>query len=249
MNKAFFHLMCLSALALTLAGCALDEIVYPEGSSDVAATYLELDKLSESPVTLSSIGGTYTLKVCCRQKWTLTTSSTWCSTSTKQGLMYTQVPISFQDNPKDTEREALFTFTENETGNVHVLSIIQEAAETKLATNESEFAFGLAGGTKSFELITNSTDWKAEIRGSQGSDASWLTLSRLSGDASVKLDLTAGMNKTGATRSADIILTAGDKTVIVKVTQDAVFATPAISLISDNEFRIEWDDILGVGGY
>lgn len=250
---------------LFAAGCAMDEIVYPEADPETAGTYMTLGEATENPLTFDSVGGTYILKVVSEEKWTLTSNEEWCSPTTTEGFKYTQVSISFSDNPRNIERSAQLTFTLNETSETFTVNVTQEAAESSLFTDPEEFSFSIAGGDEEITVTSNAVSWTMEITGEDGTSAvDWCTAStetgtgsgtsEIDGSENAVIALHVEGNNSGSVRSAKAVFTVhenGSDVVLaeVQITQQGEFSAPELSLDSSYDFILSWDDIVGVDRY
>lgn len=261
MRRSLIYLNAILSI-VAVHGCAMDEIVYPEGYGDgygnsnleVAGTYLSLDELKDNPVEVESLAGTYVLKIVSKDKWSLTSSEAWCTPDTKNGFKYTQISLSYVDNPWNDERSAKLQFTLEESGDSFVLDVKQTAAETSIAVNYDNLTFGLPGGETPVTLTTNAKEWQYSVKGADEDNVTdWLSCDLgegiTSGNGSKKIKIKAKGNNTGNERNAVIVFTAEDKTVELPVSQLGHFEAPEIVLHSDKDFSLTWNDIPGVDGY
>ncbi len=79
MKNKYSKLVVTVLTAVCFMGCQEDGIIYPEANAEVAATYLNLDELSQSTIQVQGVEGSHILKVKSDEKWTLSSSQAWCS--------------------------------------------------------------------------------------------------------------------------------------------------------------------------
>ncbi|MGN0187938.1 MAG: BACON domain-containing protein [Candidatus Cryptobacteroides sp.] len=259
MRRSLIYLSAILGLA-AVHSCAMDDIVYPDGYGDgygnseteAAGAYLSLEELKDNPVEVSSLAGTYVLKVVSHDKWSLTSSEAWCTPDIKNGFKYSQVSLAFVDNPWNTGRTAKMQFTLEETGDSFVLNVTQKAADTSLSVNYDKLEFGLPGGETSIVLSSNAVEWNYTVTGENGT-VDWISNDLgegvTSGKGTKKISIKAKGNTTGAQRNATIVFTANDKTVKVPVSQSGEFESPVVELLDEKEFALNWKNIVGVDGY
>ena len=147
MKNKYRKLAVIMLTAVCFAGCQQEDIVYPEPDAKVAETYLTLNELTQSPLQVPGPEGTYILKVISDDKWTLSSSQAWCSVSETEGFKYSQVPVSYSENPWNEPRTAELTFLINESQEIKIVTVEQEASETSLAADSKELQYNIGGGT------------------------------------------------------------------------------------------------------
>ena len=109
---------------------------------------------------------------------------------------------------------------------INVKSLEFKEAEPELTTNNSSLNFVAAGGSSSFSFNTNK-NWTIT------SDQSWLTLGQTSGEPSkdaISVNATCAENTAYTSRTANITISAGGLTQIIKVTQEAAIKTITLSV-------------------
>ena len=261
--KAIYLFLAVSSLSIT--GCTVDDIVYPEGDPEVAGTYLSLEEVDGTSIDFDSIGSTYVMKIQSPDKWTLASADEWCTPATTEGFKYTQVSLSYSDNPNNRERSTRLTFTVTETGETYSVDVIQAAAESSLYTDLNEISFSIANGTEEVAITTNSVAWKMDIVGTDGSDIDWCTASgdevsgsgttSVSGSGSTVVTLSVTGNSSGSSRTANLEFTVtepdgSDNLILtVPVSQFGEFTAPVITLEADYDFILSWEDIVGLDRY
>ena len=145
MKNKYRKLAVIMLTAVCFAGCQQEDIVYPEPDAKVAETYLTLNELTQSPLQVPGPEGTYILKVISDDKWTLSSSQAWCSVSETEGFKYSQVPVSYSENPWNEPRTAELTFLINESQEIKIVTVEQEASETSLAADSKELQYNIGG--------------------------------------------------------------------------------------------------------
>ena len=254
-----------AACGLYMTGCTVDDIVYPEGDPEVAETYLSLEEVDGTSIDFGSMGSTYVMKIQSPDKWSLSSADEWCTPATAEGFKYTQVSISYSDNPNNRERSTRLTFTLNETGETYSVDVIQAAAESELFTDLNEVSFSIAGGTEDLVITSNSVAWKMDIVGTDGSSIDWCTVSgdevsgsgtvSVNGSGSTEVTLSVSGNNSGSVRNANVVFTVtepdgSENTILtVPVSQFGEFTAPVITLDSEYDFRLSWEDIVGLDRY
>ncbi|WP_373171641.1 BACON domain-containing protein [Bacteroides thetaiotaomicron] len=163
MKNKYRKLAVIMLTAVCFAGCQQEDIVYPEPDAKVAETYLTLNELTQSPLQVPGPEGTYILKVISDDKWTLSSSQAWCSVSETEGFKYSQVPVSYSENPWNEPRTAELTFLINESQEIKIVTVEQEASETSLAADSKELQYNIGGGEKDITLQTNAVEWNVEV--------------------------------------------------------------------------------------
>ena len=109
---------------------------------------------------------------------------------------------------------------------ISVKSLEFKEAEPELTVNSSDMTFVADGGTKEFTFNTNK-NWTIT------SDQSWLTLDKTSGEPSkdaISVKATCAENTAYTSRTANITISAGDLTQIIKVTQAAAVKVISLSV-------------------
>jgi hypothetical protein len=231
--------------------CQQDDIVYPEMDMNVAATYLNLNELTQpAVVVVEGTEGSHVLKVMSNEKWTLSSSQSWCSISEKEGFKYSQIPVSFSENPWNESRMAELTFLINETQEEKKVIVEQKAAEISLIADVTSLRYSIGGGGKDVVLRTNAEAWQVEIIDeSTNLPATWCTVTPVSGRGKDTLSVIAQSNATGVLRKANMVFTAVDMRLTIPIIQAETLEPPAITLEANDAFLLSWDEIIGVDGY
>lgn len=250
MKNKYHKLVAVILAAMCFAGCQQEDIVYPESDAKVAETYLTLEQLTQSPVIVQGTEGTYIMKVISDDKWTLTSSQAWCSVSETEGFKYSQVSISFSENPWNESRTAELAFVIEESQEVKVVTVEQEASETSLAVDSKELQYNIGGGEKSIILQTNAVEWNVEIVDETTHvPVQWCSVTPTTGKGTTTLKVTAESNKTEILRKASLVFTAVDKSLSIPIVQADQLEAPVIALDDYDDFLLSWNEIIGVDGY
>ena len=109
---------------------------------------------------------------------------------------------------------------------ISVKSLEFKEADPELTVNSSDMTFVAAGGTREFTFNTNK-NWTIT------SDQSWLTLDKTSGEPTkdaISVKATCAENTAYTSRTANITISAGDLTQIIKVTQAAAVKVISLSV-------------------
>ncbi|MBB4034407.1 hypothetical protein GGR21_000292 [Dysgonomonas hofstadii] len=250
MKNKYSKLVVTVLTAVCFMGCQEDGIIYPEANAEVAATYLNLDELSQSTIQVQGVEGSHILKVKSDEKWTLSSSQAWCSPSDTEGFKYSQISLSFSENSWNEPRTAILTFVINETQEEKKVTVEQEASETTFATDVPELQYNIGGGEKSIELQTNAVEWEVEIIDeATNAPATWCSVTPATGKGKTTLKITAGSNATNVLRKAKLVFTAADKSLSVPIIQVEKLDAPVVNLEDNDAFLLSWDEITGVDGY
>ena len=250
MKNKYRKLAVIMLTAVCFAGCQQEDIVYPAPDAKVAETYLTLNELTQSPVVVQGAEGTYILKVISDEKWTLSSSQAWCSVSETEGFKYSQVPILYSENPWNEPRTAELTFLINESQEMKVVTVEQEASETSLAADSKELQYNIGGGEKDITLQTNAVEWSVEvIDETTHTPITWCSVTPATGKGTTALKVTAESNTTEVIRKASLVFTAAGKNLSIPVVQADKLEAPVITLDDYNDFLLSWSEITGVDGY
>lgn len=250
MKNKYRKLAVIMLTAVCFAGCQQEDIVYPEPDAKVAETYLTLNELTQSPLQVPGPEGTYILKVISDDKWTLSSSQAWCSVSETEGFKYSQVPVSYSENPWNEPRTAELTFLINESQEIKIVTVEQEASETSLAADSKELQYNIGGGEKDITLQTNAVEWNVEVVDeTTHTPVTWCTVTPVTGKGAATLKVTTESNTTEVVRKASLVFTAADKSLSIPVIQADKLEAPVITLDDHNDFLLSWNEITGVDGY
>jgi len=200
-------------------------------------------KVSPQSLSFEAEGGSQSISLTANYAWTAESDASWLTLSPASGEASDDaqsISVKADANEAYTSRSATITFTLSDGQTKATVSVSQAAAEEpKVSVTPSSVSFEYGGGSQSVSLSANYA-WTAE------SDASWLTLSPSSGEASdnaQSVNLVAEANTTTSSRTATVTFTLSDGSTkaTVSVTQQAVGSytvTEAVSLADDTDLSI-----------
>ena len=231
----FFSSMALMVIVLfcTLSSCSKDD----SNDGRTPATPVQNNTLTASPssLTFDAKGGSKTVAINGNTSWTVTSSETWVTPSTTQGVNNGSVTLTVTENTAATARTAQITIRYGQDGKV-IVPINQEAGQASFAIDQATLSIDANGGTAKIS-VTSNVDWKASV------DVTWLTLSTdLSGNSfDGSVNITASANPTTTTREAEITFTYGQEKKTCKVSQSGI--TPKLVVTPTDRQVID-----GIGG-
>lgn len=250
MKNKYRKLAVILLATICFMGCQQDDIIYPEQNAEVAATYLDLNELIKSTITVEGAEGSHILKVQSDQKWTLSSSQAWCTASEKEGFKYSIIPISFSENPWNEPRTNLLTFVINETKEEKTVTVVQKASETYFSADVTDLPYSIGGGEKSITLLTNAVEWEAQIVDEETkTPITWSSVTPTTGKGKATLTITVQSNTSGSMRKATLVITDGDKSLNIPIVQAEKLDAPIVTLEDNDAFLLSWDEITGVEYY
>lgn len=122
------------------------------------------------------------------------------------------ITFDVSKNPDYKERTLTMTVSGVDVKPITVVIIQEKATLLKVSPTSRSFSHEKAGGSLS---VTANVKWQAT------SSASWITLTRASGNGNGIITFTVSKNTTGKKRVGTITVTGGGKTVTVTITQNA----------------------------
>lgn len=165
--------------------------------------------------------GITTFEVISNIDWTVTEAFDWIEVSPASGSGNETLTVNYEENTSLIPRVASFTVTGDGVPDV-VLTVTQAGADPVLVVTPSNRNVGIAAGTTSFSIISN-TSWDVS------ESAAWLSVDPLSGSGNATLEVTFQQNNNGSVRVGEItISTTGKLAVVVTVTQEG--QTPELSV-------------------
>lgn len=205
-------LKALAAVASGLMVLACNKTVEVELSlSDKAANF-------EANGTLEK-----TVKVTCNSTWKASCAEAWVSVSPTSGEGDGDLKITVQENTGFTDRTAEVKVTagdKNATVKVTQLALVP----TLQATPDTKDPLAAEGGTIQV-TVTSNAPWSVTIP----SEAGWITASKTSGEGDGAFTLAVAENPNLQDRSADIKVTAQDKSVTFTVKQHSLVPSLAVT--------------------
>ena len=200
MKKTANLLVCAFLAMISLASCRNEEV---PGYS-----------ISVDPAELSFgyEGGEETVSVTSTADWELSGDSFWCHASSYSGKGDAEVIFTADPN-EDAEagRSATFTFVSGD--RKATLTVTQVKTEYSVSIEPTELKFNAEGGKQTAE-VTSSHKWTLT------NDSDWITTSADEGESGSLVEISADHNTSADIKSGEIIFTCGDKTAVLKVSQE-----------------------------
>ena len=172
--------------------------------------------LSDNSITLSHQGESKYVTVTINQSWKATCSASWITLKDAEGRNSGKITISADVNTSEDSRSATLIISYGSKS--EYVSITQKGVPVNLSISPDDFSIHRNGGEQTLR-ITSDTYWTVST------DATWLSLSKYSGDGNGEVVVTAPANE-GNARSAIITFTHNKTKVEVKVSQDAKLYVP-----------------------
>lgn len=145
-------------------------------------------------------------------EWELTTDCDWIQTSASKGNNGTSVKITASFNNTSEQRTGAIVFTcGNKTAE---LKLTQAANDFSILIEPTEIKFGAEGGKQAIK-VTSSHKWALT------NDNDWITTSINEGESGSSVEISVGYSTSAETKSVEILFTCGDKTAVLKVTQES----------------------------
>ena len=163
-------------------------------------------------ITFAANGEEKEVTVSSSDEWELTTDCDWIQTSASKGYNGTSVKITASFNNTSEQRTGAIIFTcGNKTSE---LQLTQEANNFSISLEPSEITFGAEGGKQTIE-VSSSHEWTLT------NDSDWITTSIDKGESGSSVDISVAYSTSTENKSGEIIFTCGDKTAVLKVTQES----------------------------
>ena len=165
--------------------------------------------------------------------WTASSDASWLTVTPASGKASdAKVSITIKAEKNDTfdARTAKVNVTAGE--NSAVITVSQAGKDVIFTLSDQQLNAETAGLEKTIEFESN-IDWTAS------SDASWLTVTPASGkasDAKVSITIKAEKNTLAKTRNAKVSISAGSKSAVITVNQEAAPAYVKVTPASDKPF-------------
>ena len=225
MKKIANLLVCAFLVVTSLASCRNEEAQVYSISVDPAELSFGYD------------GGEETVSVTSTADWELSGDSFWCHASSYSGKGDAEVIFTADPN-EDAEagRSATFTFVSGD--RKATLTVTQVKTEYSVSIEPTELKFNAEGGKQTVE-VTSSHKWTLT------NDSDWITTSADMGESGSLVEISVGHNTSADIKYGEIIFTCGDKTAVLKVSQeidgnraiqfkDPNFLKALIALIAEN---------------
>lgn len=172
--------------------------------------------LSDNSITLSHQGESKYVTVTINQSWKATCSASWITLKDAEGRNSGKITITADVNTSEDSRSATLVISYGSKS--EYVSITQKGVPVNLSISPDDFSIHRNGGEQTLR-ITSDTYWTVST------DATWLSLSKYSGNGNGEVVVTASANE-GNARSAIIKFTHNKTEVPVKVSQDAKLYVP-----------------------
>ena len=172
--------------------------------------------LSDNSITLSHQGESKYVTVTINQSWKATCSASWITLKDAEGKNSGKITITADVNTSEDSRSATLIISYGSKS--EYVSITQKGVPVNLSISPDDFSIHRNGGEQTLR-ITSDTYWTVST------DATWLSLSKYSGNGNGEVVVTASANE-GNARSAIIKFTHNKTEVPVKVSQDAKLYVP-----------------------
>ena len=177
----------------------------------------EMLSVSPSSLNFSSSAGSKTFAIESNASWTVKSDQTWCTINTSSGSNNATITVNVIENTSTSPRNATITVSSDKASSVQV-NISQSGASPDIQLNKNDMSFTAAGGSETF-TVTSNTNWTVK------SDQTWCTVSTSSGSNNGTITVSVLENTSTDTRSASIIVKAGDISQVITVSQAGVSPT------------------------
>ncbi|MBP5340490.1 MAG: BACON domain-containing protein [Prevotella sp.] len=170
-------------------------------------------ELSVTPIEMKfeAVGGTQNLTVKSNTNWTASSNQSWCTIDTNGGNGDGAIVVSVAANTSVDERTATVTV---KTGGVQKNVVVtQNGVEITLEVTPTTVSLDANGSAKQLKIMSNGP-WTVT------SSDTWLKTSSGSGRGEQTVNISAEVNKQTTPRSGKLTIKAGNKTIVVDVTQN-----------------------------
>ena len=216
-----------SAKVSVKAGPLSATITVNQAGKDVVFT------LSDQQLNAEAAGLEKTIEFESNTDWTASSDASWLTVTPASGKASdAKVSITIKAEGNDTfdARTAKINVTAGK--NSAVITVSQAGKDVIFTLSDQQLNAETAGLEKTIEFESNA-DWTAS------SDASWLTVTPASGkasDAKVSISIKAEKNTLAKTRNAKVSVSAGSKSAVITVNQEAAPAYVKVTPASDKPF-------------
>ena len=216
-----------SAKVSVKAGPLSATITVNQAGKDVVFT------LSDQQLNAEAAGLEKTIEFESNTDWTASSDASWLTVTPASGKASdAKVSITIKAEKNDTfdARTAKVNVTAGK--NSAVITVSQAGKDVIFTLSDQQLNAETAGLEKTIEFESNA-DWTAS------SDASWLTVTPASGkasDAKVSISIKAEKNTLAKTRNAKVSVSAGSKSAVITVNQEAAPAYVKVTPASDKPF-------------
>ena len=189
--------------------------------------------LSDQQLNAEAAGLEKTIEFESNTDWTASSDASWLTVTPASGKASdAKVSITIKAEKNDTfdARTAKVNVTAGK--NSAVITVSQAGKDVVFTLSDQQLNAETAGLEKTIEFESNA-DWTAS------SDASWLTVTPTSGkasDAKVSITIKGEKNTLAKTRNAKVSVSAGSKSAVITVNQEAAPAYVKVTPASDKPF-------------
>ncbi|MBS7290720.1 MAG: BACON domain-containing protein [Bacteroidales bacterium] len=189
--------------------------------------------LSDQQINAETAGLEKTIEFESNADWTASSDASWLTVTPASGKASdAKVSITIKAEKNDTfdARTAKVNVTAGKKS--AVITVNQAGKDVVFTLSDQQLNAETAGLEKTIEFESNA-DWTAS------SDASWLTVTPASGkasDAKVSITIKAEKNTLAKTRNAKVSVSAGSKSAVITVSQEAAPAYVKVTPASDKPF-------------
>lgn len=171
--------------------------------------YIEVDK---TDITYAASGESKTFTINSNTSWIIKNTPSWLTVSQASGNGNATVTITASNNASSCSRSATICVTQEGVTIGASINITQNGKSLEVSTQSLNFED--VAGTKNIEIRSDEL-WVIQ------NDNLWIVASPSSGSGTTSVELSVSENETEASREGYIYVTMLDKTVSVKVTQEA----------------------------
>ena len=231
--------LAMAGMSTVLTGCNDDDDIIQQVKVDERTFDLEYNGLTAA-------GEQAGFKFSATSDWKVSQKDEWLSLSREAGQAGSyNLFITAQENLTGADRTG---FIEIEmAGKTEQIAVCQKLKVNSLVVRPNTFnvnalGFTEQGGNCTFNLETN-CNWSVALP--DGCD--WIVLDKTSGKAGkADVTMTVKMNETGADRSAELVVTADDKTAKVTVKQNGSAFTVATGTTGSSQLLFEASEATGL---
>ena len=216
-----------SAKVSVKAGPLSATITVNQAGKDVVFT------LSDQQLNAETAGLEKTIEFESNADWTASSDASWLTVTPASGKASdakVSITIKAEENDTFDARTAKINVTAGKKS--AVITVNQAGKDVIFTLSDQQLNAETAGLEKTIEFESNA-DWTAS------SDASWLTVTPASGkasDAKVSISIKAEKNTLAKTRNAKVSVSAGSKSAVITVSQEAAPAYVKVTPASDKPF-------------
>ena len=189
--------------------------------------------LSDQQLNAETAGLEKTIEFESNIDWTASSDASWLTVTPASGKASdakVSITIKAEENDTFDARTAKINVTAGKKS--AVITVNQAGKDVVFTLSDQQLNAETAGLEKTIEFESNA-DWTAS------SDASWLTVTPASGkasDAKVSITIKAEKNTLAKTRNAKVSVSAGSKSAVITVNQEAAPAYVKVTPASDKPF-------------